>query len=281
MRFYALLSLCMIYFLIACEAHALRVIWWNVGGHYEKSSVGAIEYGRLINQQKPDILILGEYFNESEPELEEQFQYKTFKANYDHKPNFGIVVLSHYPFTVDDQNHKLAWLPEHKQDIWPETYKNEASKFERPFWIVKFNHPTRLNIVPIHLLQPWVEMKKATNTARTIYNVLYGTDHPLEVQIQNLKSALQDHVDPSEPTLMIGDFNIPDRWLFIEPATFKTLKQDWNYVRPIFGRRASYENYFRLDHAFTNTSAHTSANTPCARILEYKGSDHYPLLVEF
>jgi len=313
---------------------ALKVFWWNIemGEQGQASSPNPLENNlkELVENPtlRPHILILGEFSMRalSEQTLDLLLTYYTAENfNYNNQtPDFGLAIF--YQYHIDRDHHLSTYMESQSTDQtldWaPILSSPRQSQIYRQEYISNFSNAvlyTRTylrfsyhflgktyHIVPVHLLQPWQDIKFSEfqtpsipvfgESVRSVFNAYektFGTglkilgddSNPLYSQLVRLcgrvKSDLGDNfnLSPEQKVLLMGDFNYP-RNIGIYSIGFRYMK---NFLQDAFSvhdntfpTASSGESYpaMKIDHAFINgLTAHE------ARVLPLSGSDHFPIYV--
>jgi hypothetical protein len=184
--------------------------------------------------------------------------------------------------TEQKEAYRAAWEARApKQSSW---WNRSYSKFQ---WdLAGF----KMNLVPVHMLEPWDEVRNYRGKAGTMWNMLFSNDNPLHYQIERLLAFIKQDMGgdiDSEPLLLIGDMNTPKSALGINTVAYNLLDADLDDVFPgtpptfpAFSAESRQQPPFtyslvKIDHAFHNKKVQPLA----AAALTLRGSDHYPIYV--
>lgn len=285
-------------------ASGARIMFWNVGwGHNNNGELDNNLQEIVGSYARPDMLLLAEYKpeavnNETRDRLNDNYPYKVF-LKYTADSEIGIAVFCTHPFTLG-KGEMLDWAPPGYPDSAKEDYKkewrdhtpNEAKFWDRSYRVISLKlNGKEYNIVPLHLLEPWLAYNIRYGKIGVIKSFLSGENNPLGNQIVNLREKLKrDFGDDLNrtPLLLIGDLNTPDSFKGIPSALYKLVRQNLTNIMPGF----PYNNVtfpsqssdavqsppfnkisVAIDHALVNSKLTWEGRA----VLHLKGSDHYAI----
>ena len=292
---------------------SLKIFWWNIEKGLTNAQAGddalnknLVTLATMPRDQAPDVIALGEF--EYDPMNSKTL--RALRANYTEiflpysvfTADFGMALYVRKDLEVETfPLRELEWAPtpEYRQKWINMDY--EAQLFDRYYVRVRVGRPgySKVNIVPVHLLQPWSMLKKNLEGIygndrlgrlraffETAAAVLLEKDNPLVRQAQSLSKYLDADFGKNrdrEPVVMLGDFNVPQG---VGPVTtrgyevlIQGLKAAFKDTTPTFpAKSAAISKEVRkihLDHAFVSSLIKKTH----AMVLYLKGSDHYPIMV--
>jgi len=294
---------------------SLRVFWWNVekgltnmtlGNHSLEQNLKALANGAL----SPDVIILGEMTSkaissDTMDELMSVYPYSSFEGYNSESKDLGILSLSKFPFKAFAAI-PLDWTPEGLSSVeiknyrqhWKELSPKGYRLFTRPYLRLRIDlGENEVDVIAFHGVMPWEAMMKdwgrfsssigKIEVGLTLMDLKLTQRDPLNSQLRNLKKQMQhdfgENLDAGN-LVLIGDFNTP-MTVYGVSTLAKILFKDLNNVTSeeevvSFPSRSSeiHSKYtgLRIDHAFI--SKHTELIK--SSVLEFQGSDHYPLLLE-
>lgn len=251
--------------------------------------------------------------------LNRKYQKREFEA-YSFERNSGFVYFIKKGLDYETVFHRyLSWSDIKKSNEERVSYerlwikKNPAVKnFVRPFFEIKVKSQDKiLSIIPIHFCQPWKLLKsewQSSNKAKSwIWNklgyfytgasIVFGKqgnslqnslNNPHYYQVTDFRSNLEKVMGKAidrNPTVLIGDFNIPKKFIF-KTAAFKLLER--NFSDAFTSDQASYtypatknsgsgiDTRLKIDHSLVNKQVKAHS----ARVFKWRGSDHFPISVD-
>ena len=206
------------------------------------------------------------------------FPYVDFvKYHPDYVLDKGIMVLSKLPFKRLT-NENMDWSRGRKayREAWI-SKDARAEEYDRPYLVYQFDvNGKSINVIPIHLLNPWFRYIEKSGKALTGLRFFWDTDNPLYNQLRTLtQNYTRDFAGRREPVVILGDFNFPIKALGMN--TLFRLKLNFVGLREQIGNSpVTFPSFgLKIDHVFTNKYA----NVKEAEVLEWTGSDHFPVRV--
>ena len=292
------------------RAHALSVLWWNIGGANFHQTQEAPSYDKapleksldkIIKDKDPEVLVFGEYYEGFlEPEIFHKIQNHYGHGDffkYNSHSDIGIAVFSKYPLDIHYEPDVLSWK---KGDIKSNlSLKYNELHSTRSFQRITFDYKGQeINLVPYHSVMPWNEIKSDDQGLSSIHSafgpievglsILFSEKSSLGHQAKILQQKIKAQRFFSKPEstwLLFGDFNIPDSFAYIPSKIFTVLKGDFKQGTLMDGIDYSfpYPNtalgvpQMQIDHALSNKESDQMKY----EFLDYPGSDHFPMLMHF
>lgn len=304
------LLLSLLFFSSASQAvEKFNVIWWNVGGgnYYQNitnnENCYADEGRNLILLQQnilklartnPDVLILGEMYEGFFSEQTMQKLSKIFpslrKYRYNERDFRPLEIWIFTKQKLADEKYlfeELHWIEDRTEQ---RTEQSTNTNFLRSYQRITLEFAgKKINIVPVHAVDPWPEMRGDRGLLRTGLNLLFSEQNANYIQTGFLRRALYLDVlqnQTGEATLLLGDFNIPNHFLGVVPRAYARLESGLSVI-PLNGKTkhtfpaASCFHYkkmpkLQIDHAFVSSLQGTAVGT----IRGEMGSDHFPIQVQ-
>ncbi|MCB9092580.1 MAG: hypothetical protein H6621_12955 [Halobacteriovoraceae bacterium] len=303
----------------------VRIMWWNIlnGALYSQMDGINLVTENIINlsQKKyaPDIMIFGEYIlNENhqkiEKELIKKYPYTRF-IQYNKKHYRYIAFYSKYPIKRVI-TERLTWYNSFKDiETWEKRCKllpgtdvvdykaPNCSTFFRTFIkIVLTKKDKEFAVYPIHLLQPWDDLKRyyaekyySSDLAKLLVlnDIINDRDNPIVIQASKFINKFWGHHKTGEPFVILGDFNIPRVFKYVlksKPYSYTLFERSFtpaitqgSSFPTEFIRKSnpSFKNFpdMHIDHAFSILNPYHPVFQN-AQILPFSGSDHYPISVD-
>ncbi len=287
------------------KVNGARVMFWNVGwGHDNNNNELDTNLQEIVGSYaRPDLLFLAEYKSEVLTEatkniLDHHYPFQAF-LKYDPASIIGIKVFCTQKFSVKN-NEMLAWSPPGYPNSAKEDYLKEwkdHTPHEVRFWDRSYNIVTlqlkgkEYNIVPLHLLEPWLAYNIRYGNLGVIKSFLVGGNNPLRHQIINLREKLKRDFGNdmnSAPLLVIGDLNTPDSFKGIPSKLYREMSDGLKNIMPgspyndvTFPSQSSdavksspFDKIsVAIDHALVNSKLTWGGRA----VLHLKGSDHYAI----
>lgn len=283
----------------------VRVVFWNIG-YGALNRGGDLDHNLkdLVNSSAhPDVIVLAEY---KEMALN-QGTIRFLDTEYPHQAYFpyggtldevGIKVWSEQPFTQSEAV-MLDWSPTRESSIEQDLYKQDwvtrapkqSKWWDRPYSRFRWDIAGyRMNLVPVHLLEPWDKIYERKGDWETWKDMMFGRDNPLYYSVERLMEKMRADLGgdlDSEPLLVIGDINVPRKVFQIRTKVYERIDDELDDVFPgdpssfpAFSSPLRQEPPFKysmvkLDHAFHNKLVRPRG----AAVLPLRGSDHYPIYV--
>jgi len=292
------------------RSHGIKLFWWNVAwGRYnsdqnlDKNIIALIE-----SELSPDILSFTEFKNEifnskTLETLNSKYPHQIYQPLYE-SASVGIKTFSKFPLSKI-KTSPLDWAPGYYNEQDKVTYRKEWNDFDqnsvqywnRTYGLLKVKTDNfDFFISPTHLCSPWESYFKRYGKVKTLRAIKSGYDNPLQNQIDILKGFLTSYFGQKMnnfPLILFGDFNIPSDIpvLFFggAPKSYKELRsflsvglksnentfpsESTRNYQPDFLREKSVQ----LDHVFFNSKIRMHDS----KVLQLKGSDHYPFIFYF
>ena len=282
------------------SALATSIFWWNTArggrdiyGELSTPKARAInaQFNKsvleLTNQEKDsNILIFGEAMVESfsattQTALSTHYSWQHFFPYNIHEHHWGIWIFAK---SIPTQ------IIERPLDYLPPNLSSDEQRAYRARWmegligdpmskIFLDLHFDNYWIIPVHLLQPWQQIREKYGTMATMKAILTGQDHPLFFQLQNLISEIETLPLENERYLVLGDFNFPRTLLGISTLMYKQLASnfvDINLDRSSYSFPTKFGQGLMapmlLDQSF-------STHFTQVKVIKLQGSDHFPILV--
>ncbi len=331
------------------EQSRIRTLWWNVQKG-ETNRILAKVYGTKppldVNLQKlianeatrPEILALGEYTDNSlSPEtLQLIHQVYSFVeiTHYNSEATMISILFATRLKVVHTTQLPLDYVPITESNVFstnPNVDPNESSAdsayrarwnqilgpeetlfSRRQFqaYLLELPNGSQITVVPVHLMEPWVAIKRLFGKLKTAYQIFIDNDNPLIEQVKRLiLYATVEQRKNQTPLLMLGDFNLPKGSLrsayvnsigydLIEHFFTDLFQDDLTATFPTPSSQLFHEQEsdspwvtqpttddhqmppLKLDHAFLLGGLfHSYARqTYSPRLM---GSDHFPIWVQF
>lgn len=292
------------------KKRARTILWWNVAwGHYNgDGSLDKNLLGLVNSKVSPDVIVMGEY----KPQAFTMPTIAALELTYPHmafvpsEPGdaTGVVIWSKHPFK-SSAVYPLDWTSMRATATEQEAYRNEWTSFD-PGWVkywnrafahyeVAFTDGALVNVAPVHLCSPWSTVFKKIGTWKTLRTMMGAQDNPLLFQqqrlLEDLKRDFGANLDRA-PLILIGDFNVPAKIpvpiVGGTPKQFKLLRgpledavdnddDTFPTKSTAHDQSGPLKNHsIKIDHAFYNKKIKGAR----AEVLNLKGSDHYPVLMQ-
>jgi endonuclease/exonuclease/phosphatase (EEP) superfamily protein YafD len=293
------------------QKRGFKVLWWNIANCVIAPRALANNLDRLLHSEiAPDFIALGEYDLDLcgellDPLLREFYPYWHFENYNENLTRTGILVVSKRSFTRSVRRN-LDWTPSDLPRQGREEYRrrevladsNHGRDNVRPLVIYHVGEGDGIDLIPLHLDNPWAAMREAEGRTATGAEMLVGSDTPLAHQIVRLHRVLDHILNPeSGHFLVFGDMNTPEAVLGVQPQLFHILRGRWKdvflpasgaFFESSHGSFPAQSSGFRssgvlsvwqpqIDHAFT--SEEFLFQIRGREIIPLQGSDHYPLFV--
>lgn len=295
------------------DSKSLRIFWWNIEKGFTNAHAGGdalnknlTTLAKMPRDQAPDVIALGEF--EYDPIKRETLE--ALRANYTEiflpysnlTADFGMALYVRKDLEVETfalRDLKWAPTPEYRKEWLDKSF--EAYLFDRYYVRLRVGRPgqPKVNIVPVHMLQPWSlvkeELEKKYGNDRTgrlraffetVNAVLLEKDNPFVRQAQSLSEQLDIDFGKKrdrEALVMLGDFNVPKGVGPVTARGYKILVQGlkaaFDGSTPTFPAKSAAISKdvrkLQLDHAFVSKLIAERS----AEVQYLKGSDHYPIMV--
>lgn len=292
------------------RTHGIKLFWWNVAwGRYNSDQDLDKNIVALIKSElSPDILSFTEFKNEilnskTLEALNSSYPHQFYQPLFENA-SVGIKTFSKFPITKI-KTSALDWAPAYYSDKDKATYRKEWMDFDqnsvqywdRTYVLLKVKTDNfDFFISPTHLCSPWESYLKRYGKLKTLRAVKSGYDNPLQNQIDILKNNLVSYFGQQMnnfPLIFFGDFNIPSDvpvpFFGGAPKSYKELRsflsiglKNDKHTFPSESTRNQQPDFLRqksvlLDHVFYNSKIRMHDS----RVLQFKGSDHYPFIFYF
>jgi endonuclease/exonuclease/phosphatase (EEP) superfamily protein YafD len=297
-------------------AQGTTFLWWNIGGaNFLEPNNPDVDYqptelaGSLlatIDRHHPEVVVLAEYFTgflskETLRQIRQRLPYSRQFKNNTISPMGLLFFSKHKPLTIQYEFEKLPWrtgtLTENR-DLKRPGYLRSFVKID-----LKTEDGRLVHLAPFHSNQPWNEigrdqkglsqwnhrygLGKLPGQVETLGTLVSSLNHPLGYQAKAFAQHWQSARKKSSGQgvwMLMGDLNIFDTYLWT-PPTLKVLKGDlnpgWNVGSLVHSFPVPHtyltDTKVRIDHVFSNLLFWKLRY----QYLNVRGSDHYPLLVEF
>lgn len=296
-----LVTLCI--FAVSKFSHAqVPIFWWNVAGCQSPNcpypiqlepQILASEISRLAPSN--GIIVLSEFVPGQIPEAQLAAlageRDWTF-VRYNSETPAGLLLIFPKDFYLV-KGPALPWWPEHPSDRdglefesrWRTNFPEETKIWMRRFVMLR---GPGLEVVPFHICQPWSPLMDGRGLlarANVARQILFGGANPHDYQLEAFQRELdREPVPPGMERVVVGDFNVPTHFVnlaglrLLRPRLVRELrkrvptlaKTETTFPHPASGWP---ERSMHLDQAYSTHARMT------ARVIEGRGSDHYPILV--
>ena len=207
-------SVILLFLLPLCSfAGTFKVMWWNIGGgNYYDYPVGHencySDQGRNLELlqknildkanewNSPDVMIFGESYDgflkpETVSKLLERYPYQLEFA-YNHntqRPLRMFVYSKREPIQSAYVSEGLRWNNFHDD---PFDQSNYIRSYQRITFLVGGR---KINVVPLHAIDPWPEMRAKVGLIRMGLNLLFSDQHSNSIQATYFQKLLsQDRI---------------------------------------------------------------------------------------
>lgn len=283
---------------------SLSVFWWNVGGNSYSDDLG--DYTTLDEtfMQKDfsgfDVVALGEFKKAAMApsalkNLTRNFPYQK-EFRYNETSSQRIFVLSKHPFRF--KSLPVDWIPTEFSASERSQYIEKTKKIQNTRWKNfkrSYNRITLnvagkdLHMVFYHFNNPWPGYTETFGKYQAGIELVLGKRNPLMYQLKNFQKRLIQDLGKNyrrKNLLMMGDSNCPYRVKGVVSMCMRRMQshllavidhaKEYTFPSPYYRNAADFPKV-KIDHA----QASIYIKKESLNVLDWEGSDHLPLKLEF